>query len=127
MIPTESAPGVWPRSRSRGTRSPRRARWWGGWAPCRHKTTRARAGRSAFGWRGDEAEDERQIYTGVNWSAAIKNPFRAFGATGEGLETVLANFRATRSEPVVFVLHLAQPRVQYADRGKSSLVIGGEA
>jgi hypothetical protein len=84
---------------------------------------------SAFGWLGEEAKDERQIYTGANWSAAIKNPFRAFGATGEGLETHLANLRATRSEPVVFVLHLAQPRVQYADRGKSSLVIekGGEA
>jgi hypothetical protein len=84
---------------------------------------------SAFGWLGEEAEDERQIYTGANWSAAIKNPFRAFGATGEGLETALANLRATRGEPVVFVLHLAQPRVQYADRGKSSLVIeeGGEA
>jgi hypothetical protein len=82
---------------------------------------------SAFGWLGEEAQDERQIYTGANWSAAIKNPFRAFGATGEGLETHLADLRATRNEPVVFVLHLAQPRVQYADRGKSSLVIGGEA
>jgi hypothetical protein len=82
-----------------------------------------------FGWRGEEAEDERQIYTGANWSAAIKNPFRAFGATGEGLETHLADLRATRYEPVVFALHLAQPRVQYADRGKSSLIVeeGGEA
>jgi hypothetical protein len=82
---------------------------------------------AAFGWRGDEAEDERQDYFGVNWSAAIENPFRAFGATREGLETVLADLRVTCEEPVVFVLHLAQPRVQYADRGKSSLVVGGEA
>jgi hypothetical protein len=81
---------------------------------------------SAFGWRGEKAEDARQIYTGANWSAAIKNPFRAFGATGEGLETHLSNLRATRCEPVIFVLHLAQPRVQYADRGKSSLVIEEE-
>jgi hypothetical protein len=80
---------------------------------------------SAFGYLGPNADNWRRIYSAVNWSAAIKNPFRSFGATGEGLETLLANLRATRGEPVVFVLHLAQPRVQYADRGKSSLLIGG--
>ena len=67
------------------------------------------------------------ICTGANWSAAIKNPFRAFGSTGEGLETTLAKLRATRDEPIVFVLHLACPRVEYTDRGKSALVIGGVA
>src|SRR5262245_38621169 len=82
---------------------------------------------SAFGWRGKDAQDERRIYTGANWSAAIKNPFRAFGSTGEGMETTLANLRATRNEPIVFVLHLACPRVEYTDRGKSALVIGGGA
>jgi hypothetical protein len=81
---------------------------------------------SAFGWLGAKAEDERKIVTGANWSAAIKNPFRSFGATGEGLETTLAQLRATRAEPVVFVLHLACPRVEYTDRGKSALVIGGD-
>jgi hypothetical protein len=80
---------------------------------------------AAFGWLGNEAEDERKIVVGANWSAAIKNPFRSFGATGEGLETHLAELRATRNEPVVFVLHLAHPRVEYTDRGKSALVIGG--
>jgi hypothetical protein len=82
---------------------------------------------SAFGWLGDESEDERKIVVGANWSAAIKNPFRSFGATGEGLETHLAQLRATRNEPVVFVLHLAHPRIEYTDRGKSALVIGGDA
>ena len=38
---------------------------------------------SAFGWLGDEAEDMRRIYSGANWSAAIKNPFRSFGATAD--------------------------------------------
>jgi hypothetical protein len=33
--------------------------------------------------------------------------------------------RATEDEPIVYVIHLAQPRMQYTDRGKSSLVIGG--
>jgi hypothetical protein len=80
---------------------------------------------SAFGWRGDTSR--RRIFTGANWSAAIKNPFRSFGATGEGFETALAEMRVTREEPVVFVLHLAHPRVEYTDRGKSALVIGGTA
>jgi hypothetical protein len=80
---------------------------------------------SAFGWLGDDAPDERKIYAGANWSAALGNPFRQFGSTGEGLETVLSGQRATRDEPVVFVLHLAQPRVQYTDRGKSALAVTG--
>ena len=82
---------------------------------------------SAFGWLGDESEDSRRIFAGANWSAAIKNPFRSFGSTGEGLEAALNQQRAGRSEPIVFVLHLAHPRVQYTDRGKSALVIGGDA
>jgi hypothetical protein len=76
-------------------------------------------------WLGQDSADSRRIFTGANWSAAIGNPFRSFGDTGEGLETALAEFRATRHEPVVYVLHLAQPRISYLDRGKSSLVIGG--
>jgi DNA topoisomerase VI subunit B len=80
---------------------------------------------SAFGYLGNEAQDLRKIVTGANWSAAITHPFRTFGATGEGLETHLAERRATRNEPVVYVLHLAHPRVEYTDRGKSALVIGG--
>jgi DNA topoisomerase VI subunit B len=80
---------------------------------------------SAFGWLGQESKDSRRFYTGANWSAAIGNPFRSFGDTGEGLETALADLRATRNEPVVFVLHLAQPRISYLDRGKSALAIGG--
>jgi DNA topoisomerase VI subunit B len=82
---------------------------------------------SAFGWLGDESDDSRRIFAGANWSAAIKNPFRSFGATGEGLEAALNQQRAGRNEPIVFVLHLAHPRVEYTDRGKSAIVIGGAA
>lgn len=81
---------------------------------------------SAFGMFEDDTRC-RSIYSGANWSAAVKNPFRAFGNTGEGLETALSDMRATRDEPVVFFLHLAHPRVEYLDRGKSALVIGGAA
>jgi hypothetical protein len=82
---------------------------------------------SAFGYRGEKAIGGRRISTGANWSAAIGNPFRSFGGTGEGLESVLAEMRAGRSEPIVFILHLAHPRVEYTDRGKSAFVIGGDA
>jgi hypothetical protein len=44
---------------------------------------------------------------------------------GEGLESVLWNMRASEGEPVVFVLHLAHPRVEYTDRGKSALIVEG--
>jgi DNA topoisomerase VI subunit B len=82
---------------------------------------------SAFGWLGDEADDSRRIYAGANWSAAINNPFRSFGGTGEGLEAVLSDMKVGAHEPVVFVLHLADPHIEYTDRGKSALVIGGAA
>jgi hypothetical protein len=80
---------------------------------------------TAFGWLGQGSPDSRRSFTGANWSVAIGNPFRSFGDTGEGLESALAHLRVTRNEPIVFVLHLAQPRISYLDRGKSSLVIGG--
>ena len=81
---------------------------------------------SAFGWKGDASRDWRTIISGANWSSSIKNPFRSFGATGQGLEAALSEMRASANEPVVFVLHLAHPRVEYTDRGKSSLVVGAK-
>lgn len=82
---------------------------------------------SAFGYLGPSSPDRRRIFAGANWSAAINNPFRTFGQTGEGLEAVLNNLHAGADEPIVFVLHLAQPRIEYTDRGKSAIVIGGAA
>jgi DNA topoisomerase VI subunit B len=80
-----------------------------------------------FGYRGKAAKDKRRIYSAANWSSAIKNPFRSFGATGEGLEAVLAERRAGAHEPIVVAVHLAHPRVEYTDRGKSALIMeGGE-
>lgn len=78
---------------------------------------------TAFGWLGPDARDRRNFYTGVNWSSAIKNPFRSFGDTGEGLETAMAKMKVTRYEPVVFVLHLAQPRIDYTNRGKTTIIV----
>ena len=80
---------------------------------------------TAFSWRGDDADDDREINAGANWSAAINNPFRSFGSTGEGLEAHLTELKAGAREPIVFALHLAHPRIQYMDRGKSAIAVKG--
>jgi hypothetical protein len=69
----------------------------------------------------------RKFVTGANWSAGINNPFRRFGSTGEGLESTLAKVRANASQPVICALHLASAHIQYADRGKSSIIITDDA
>lgn len=78
---------------------------------------------TAFAWRG-EVEKPRRLVTGVNWSPGIINPFRQLGKYGKSLDTVLAKQMADGDEPVILVLHMACPRVEYTDRGKSAVVIG---
>jgi DNA topoisomerase VI subunit B len=69
----------------------------------------------------------RRFITGANWSIGINNPFRAFGSTGEGLENTLAKVRANASQPVICTMHLASAYIQYADRGKSSIILTDNA
>jgi hypothetical protein len=69
----------------------------------------------------------RKSITGANWSVGINNPFRNFGSTGEGLESALAKVRANASQPVICALHLASAYLQYADRGKSSIILADNA
>jgi DNA topoisomerase VI subunit B len=69
----------------------------------------------------------RKLITGANWSVGINNPFRHFGSTGEGLETTLAEVRANAKEPVICAVHLASASIQYADRGKSSIILSDDA
>jgi hypothetical protein len=69
----------------------------------------------------------RKFIAGANWSAGISNPFRHFGSTGEGLESALAKVRANASQPVICALHLASAHIQYADRGKSSIILTDDA
>ena len=78
---------------------------------------------AAFAWCPDA--DERRIITGVNWSPGIKNPFRNLGGHG-GLDDLLERQKAGWDEQVVLLVHLACPRVQYTDRGKSAVVIESE-
>jgi DNA topoisomerase VI subunit B len=79
---------------------------------------------AAFGWCPDGA-DERRIITGVNWSPAIGNPFRSLGSYGESLDTILSEQRSGRGEPIIFFLHLARPRIEYTDHGKTAVVVPG--
>jgi hypothetical protein len=78
-------------------------------------------------WRLEGGGVSRKFVTGANWSAAIANPFRSFGSTAEGLENTLAKVRANASEPVICALHLASARIQFADRGKSSIILTDDA
>jgi len=79
---------------------------------------------TAFAWRGDQSEEPRRLITGVNWSPGIGNPFRTLGAKyGDGLTALLEKQMAGHTEPVIFLLHVAHPRVRYTDRGKSALVM----
>jgi hypothetical protein len=67
-----------------------------------------------------------KIITGVNWSPGINNPFRQLGRSGESFDALLTKVRANVSRPVIAVLHVAQARVTYTDRGKSAIVVEGE-
>ena len=69
----------------------------------------------------------RIAVTGANWSVGINNPFRAFGSTGQGLENMLAAQRIQVNQPVIYALHLASAYIQYADRGKSSIILTDDA
>ena len=81
---------------------------------------------TAFGWCPGNG-NRRRIIVGANWSVGLGNPFRSFGPHGEGLETLLADQRAGHNEPIIFVLHFTCPRVGYTDRGKSAVMLPGDA
>jgi DNA topoisomerase VI subunit B len=72
-------------------------------------------------------EPRRKVIRGVNWSAAINDPFRQIGQGGESLDSVLAAVKANTSQPIILALHVAKAHVAYTDRGKSAIVVEGEA
>jgi DNA topoisomerase VI subunit B len=72
-------------------------------------------------------EPSRKIIRGVNWSAAINDPFRQIGQGGESLDSVLAEVKANTSKPIILALHVAKAHVAYTDRGKSAIVVEGES
>ena len=76
---------------------------------------------TAFAWCSQFKD--RLLVPGVNWSPGIINPFRELGHFGQSLDTILSQQRVDQDEPVALILHLACPRVQYTDRGKSAVVV----
>jgi hypothetical protein len=79
---------------------------------------------TAFGYC-PKAPPVRRIITGVNWSPAIGNPFQSLGTYGESLDSILSEQRSGRNEPIIFVLHLARPRIEYTDHGKTAITLDG--
>jgi DNA topoisomerase VI subunit B len=79
---------------------------------------------TAFGYC-PEGPPVRRIITGVNWSPAIGNPFRSLGTYGESLDSVLSEQRSGENEPIIFVLHLARPWIDYTDHGKTAIALNG--
>ena len=76
---------------------------------------------TAFAWC--PKAKQRRLITGVNWSPGILNPFRELGRFGTSLDTILTRARCDTDDPVILVLHIACPPVEYTDRGKSALVL----
>lgn len=74
----------------------------------------------AFGYRPDR--EGRLLVSGVNWSAAITNPFRQFGRF-ESLDSTLFEQHCGQSESVAFALHFARPRANFTDHGKGTVAI----
>jgi hypothetical protein len=70
----------------------------------------------------EDAHVARRLVTGVNWSAAWVNPFRTLGEYGRSLDTLMYRQRFSAEQPIVLLVHVAHPRVQYADRGKSTVL-----
>lgn len=70
-----------------------------------------------------DSDQTRRLVLVVNFAAALGNPFRTFSRSYEGLESRLADQRCGTDELVVVILHLAQARVEYEDRSKSTVVL----
>lgn len=74
----------------------------------------------AFGVLAENfTECGREITAGLNWSPALKLPFPE-------IETYLSNARAHDYDPVRVVVHLVYPKLDFTDRGKSSLQLPEE-
>jgi hypothetical protein len=76
-----------------------------------------------IGFAAPVDDDTRLLLCGVNWSAAIRNPFRlrGTGSWDSSLDAVLQQRYAGDDEPVVMIVHHAQVGATYTDRGKGTL------
>jgi DNA topoisomerase VI subunit B len=71
----------------------------------------------ACGWYTKEFIDyARRLIVGVNWTPALKPPFLE-------LPELLSEARVNAFDEVVVFVHLAMPRVDFTDRGKSTVAL----
>jgi DNA topoisomerase VI subunit B len=71
----------------------------------------------ACGWYTSEFSDcGQRTIVGVNWTPALKPPFTE-------LQALLGEARVDSFDPVVVLVHLAMPRVEFTDRGKSAVAL----
>ena len=68
---------------------------------------------------GEYDENRRQTFVGLNWTPLLRNPISR-------LSDLLGQMRVNRGDPVLLIVHLASPRLEFTDRGKSSLAAGSE-
>jgi DNA topoisomerase VI subunit B len=73
----------------------------------------------AFGVKARPYRYGRDIVVGLNWSPALSMPF-------EELEALLSNTRINTYDPVVVLVHLASPCMDFTDRGKGHLDLSDE-
>ncbi len=66
---------------------------------------------AAFGIRHKEG---RRIVTGLNWTPTLAIPMQE-------LSSLLGQMRVDHHDPVTLVLHMARPRFEFVDRGKTRL------
>ena len=71
-------------------------------------------------WVSGKDAPNRELITGVNFSATLKNPFTTLKGM-QGMEEILAEARAGKYAPVIVCVHYACPHIEYLDRGKSRI------
>jgi hypothetical protein len=68
----------------------------------------------------------RTLVTGLNFSPTIGgNPFHSLGSV-QSLDGLLSGQFAGPGEPVIVCVHLTAPRLDFLDRGKSSVALARE-
>ena len=68
----------------------------------------------ACGWNAETEDRGRRVMVGINWTPALSSPFST-------LLSILGEARVDRGDDVVIWVHLATPRPDFTDRGKSQL------
>lgn len=76
----------------------------------------------------DESDSMTGVF-GVNWSAAINNPFRlpTRGGYDSSLDLILGRWFIDEDSPVFLAVHHSQVGARYTDRGKGSLSLPAAA